>query len=53
MRRSPRGARTRTPHGRRRAGAGLDVALVEAALDVDASDAAAWEAEYQASSGTR
>lgn len=32
---------------------GLDVRLVEAALDVDASDAAAWEAEYQASSGTR
>ena len=49
-----RGART-PPHAawaeaRRR---GLDVRLVEAALDVDASDAAAWEAEYQASSGTR
>lgn len=32
---------------------GLDVRLVEDALGVDASDAAAWEAEYQASSGTR
>ena len=32
---------------------GLDVRLIEDALGVDASDAAAWEAEYQTSSGAR